>query len=93
MELVNKIKTELKKIRNRKQARKEHEGIEELYFLNFESELQERLKYKKSLLRNELMEVLNIDKNDIVSIINLNNLIEQRRNENQIVDFFYNKIN
>lgn len=80
-----------KKIQNRKLARKEHESIKYCYDLNFNQELQTRLDYKKSLLKNQLIEDFQLDMNDSIDICKLENIIRKKQSAGEI-DFFYNII-
>ena len=83
------IKRFLKKLKNRKLGRIEHESVQFVYNLNFNEELQNRLNYKEKLLRNELAERMKLNLNNSVDLVYLESFIL----ENKIlgnIDFFYN---
>lgn len=81
----------LKKIKNRQLAKKEHKNITELYDLGFNAELQVRLAYKKRLLKNELIEEMNLNINDSIDICYLESIIREKQQTGKI-DLFYNRI-
>lgn len=78
-----------KRMRNRRLAKQEHENIEFLYELGFNEELQNRLEYKERLLKNQLVEMLDLDLNDSVDLVYLNSFIKEKQMKNEI-DEFYN---
>lgn len=81
----------LQKLKNRKLAKQEHESIEFLYDLGFNRELEQRINYKRDLLRNEIFETSGLNPNDSVDLVRVENYINKKLAEGKL-DIFYNKI-
>ena len=77
-----------KKLINSYKARKEHKNRREFYNLNFNGYLNQVKHINKQILLHNLMEVTNTDPSDIVSILNLDKLIEDNRKIGVVTELY-----